>query len=402
MPEDAAPLALEDYVVLDITTGVAGPYCTKLLADYGAEVIKFEPPAGDPARREGPFPDDDANAEAGALFLYLNTNKKSVTLDLSVPSGAEVFRRLVPGAHLLVSDRPPAALAELGLGFEALHALNREMAMLSLSYFGESGPYAGWVATNLTAFATGGQMAMTGAPDREPLKPGGYQADYQLGLNGFSAAVTALFDAAMTGEGQYCEVAAIECMASTLEASLNTYAYTGRDFWRGRRGNILSALIGIYPAADGYIGVHAMPRNFKALLETMEMPELAEDPRFATAQARLQHEDDLRATLYGWSLSHSKKEVYARAGQLRGPVAYVHDMQDLFDSPHVRARNYLVEVDHPAAGRLTYPRGPFLMSETPPRAGRAPLLGEHTVEVLSSRAGLDPAAIEVLAGAGVI
>lgn len=402
MPADPSPAALGGYVVLDITTGVAGPFCTKMLADYGAEVIKMEPPAGDPARREGPFPNDDPTAEAGALFLYLNTNKKSVTLDLSTPSGAEVFRKLVPGAHLLVSDLAPSALAAVGLDFASLHALNPAMAMLSLSYFGESGPYSAWVATNLTAFATGGQMAMTGAPDREPLKPGGYQADYQLGLNGFSAAVTALFDAEMTGEGQYCEVAAMECMASTLEASLNTYAYTGRDFWRGRRGNILSALIGIYPAADGYIGVHAMPRNWKALLETMEMPELAEDPRFATGQARLQNEDELRATLYAWSLSHTKKEVYERAGRLRGPVAYVHDMQDLFDSPHLKARNYLVEVDHPAAGRLTYPRGPFLMSETPPRAGRAPLLGEHTVEVLRGRAGLDDDAIAVLAGAGVI
>jgi crotonobetainyl-CoA:carnitine CoA-transferase CaiB-like acyl-CoA transferase len=396
------PTALDGYVVLDLTTGVAGPYCTKLLADYGAEVIKLEPPAGDPARREGPFSEDDPAAEAGALFLYLNTNKKSVTLDVLTASGAEVFRKLLPAAHLLVSDVHPDDLAFAGIGWDELHALNPRLAMLSLSYFGESGPYASWEATNLTAFATGGQMAMTGDADREPLKPGGYQADYQLGLNGFTAAVTALFDAEMAGEGQYCEVAAMECMASTLEVSLPTAAFTGRDFWVGRRGNIMSSMVGIYPAADGYIGVHAMPRNWRALVETMDMPELADDPRFASGQARLQNEDELRATVYAWAVSHSKKEVYERAGKLRGPVAFVHDMQDLVDSPHVRERGYLQQVEHPAAGTLTYPRGPFVMSETPSRPGRAPLLGEHTAAILGDRAGLDADALAILRAAGVI
>jgi crotonobetainyl-CoA:carnitine CoA-transferase CaiB-like acyl-CoA transferase len=401
VPGAPTPLALEGYVVLDITTGVAGPYTTKLLADYGADVIKVEPPGGDPARSEPPFPNDDPAAEAGALFLYLNTNKQSVVLDLATHSGAEVFKKLVLEADLLVSDVPPAALAAAGLDFETLHAINPGMAMLSLTYFGESGPYAGWAATNLTALATGGQMAMTGDPDREPLKPGGHQGDYQLGLNGFTAATTALFDAAMTGEGQYCEVAAMEAMASTLEASLPAAAYLGRNFG-GRRGNIMSSLIGIYPAADGYIGVHAMPRNWKALTETMGMPELATDPRFETGAARLANEDEMRATLYAWALSQEKRDVYERAGKLRGPVAFVHDMKDLFESPHVRAREYLVDVDHPAAGTLTYPRGPFLMSESPPRAGRAPLLGEHTADVLTRVAGVSAEDLAVLAGAGVI
>jgi crotonobetainyl-CoA:carnitine CoA-transferase CaiB-like acyl-CoA transferase len=401
MTTQSPPLALEGYSVVDISEGVAGPYCTKLLADYGADVVKVERPEGDPARREGPFPGDDPQAEAGALFLYLNTNKQSVTLDYGTASGAEILRKLVAGADLLVSDVRPSKLLQLGLDFDTLHRINARMAMVSLSYFGESGPYADWAATNLTAFATGGQMAMMGDPDREPLKPGGYQADYQVGLNGFTAATTALFDAAMTGEGQYVEVCGMECMASTLEASLPIAAYTGRNFG-GRRGNIMSALIGIYPAADGYLGVHAMPRNWKALLETMGMPELADDPRFATAQARLQNEDELRATLYGWALSSEKKDVYRRAGGVRGPVAYVHDMADLFDSPHVKERGYLVEADHPEAGRLTYPRGPFLMSETPPRAGRAPLLGEHTISILRERAGLDDEAIAVLTAAGII
>jgi crotonobetainyl-CoA:carnitine CoA-transferase CaiB-like acyl-CoA transferase len=393
--------ALEGTTVLDLTEGVAGPYCTKLLAGYGAEVIKCERPgAGDPARRQGPFASGAPDGETGALHLYLNTAKLSVTLDVRAPGGQEVVRRLAAQADLLVTDCA-LELADAGLTWESLHAVNPRLAMLSLSAFGDSGPRAGWRSTNIIALAAGGQMFLTGDADREPLKSGGYQADYQLGLNGFGAACTAILDALMTGEGQYVEVSAQEAMASTLEAALNTYVYTGNNLFGQRRGNIMSALIGVYPAADGYIGIHAMPRNFHALLEVMEMPELADDPRFNSMQARLEHEDELQAVMYGWAATQNKRELFERAGTMRGPIAYVHDMKDLFESEHLKERQALVQVDHPLAGTQTYPRGPFLMSETPWRDGRAPLLGEHTLEVLS-RAGLDESEIEAMRAEGLV
>lgn len=359
--------------VLEVGQLVSAPFAAKLLADYGAEVIKVEPPGGDPARRYGPSPVQPG--ADGALFLYLNTNKHSLVLDLTSAAGQERFRRLAAEADLVIENLPPGTLAGWGLGYAELACLNPRLVMVSLTPFGQDGPYAGYAATNLTALAMGGQMALTGDPDREPLKQAGFQADYQLGLNGFAAAAIALYGARMSGVGQHVDVAAVECMASVLEHALNTYAYTGR-LLAGRRGNVRSATIALYECADGYLGVHAMPRNLPFLLELMGMPELLKDERFATPAARLQHNDELVARFTAWALGQHKKETYARAGRLRAPVAYVHTLQDLLDSPQLNARGYWQTVEHPVAGRLTYPGPPIRMSDSPWRAGRAPLLGE--------------------------
>ncbi len=377
--------------VLEVGQLVSAPFAAKLLADYGAEVIKVEPPGGDPARRYSPFPAQPG--ADGALFLYLNTNKQSLVLDLATAAGQERFRRLAAEADLVVENLPPGTLAGWGLGYTELARLNPRLVMVSLTPFGQDGPYARYAATNLTALAMGGQMALTGDPDREPLKQAGFQADYQLGLNGFAAAAIALYGARVSGLGQHVDVAAVECMASTLEHALNTYAYTGR-LLAGRRGNIRSATIALYECADGYLGVHAMPRNLPFLLELMGMPELLKDERFATPAARLQHNDELVARFTAWALGQHKKETYARAGRLRAPVAYVHTLQDLLDSPQLNARGYWQTVEHPVAGHLTYPGAPIRMSDSPWRAGRAPLLGEGPGTWTSDAAALTPGPCE--------
>ncbi len=377
--------------VLEVGQLVSAPFAAKLLADYGAEVIKIEPPGGDPARRYGPFPPQpDAD---GALFLYLNTNKQSLVLDLATAADQERFRRLAAEADLVIENLPPGTLAGWGLGYAELARRNPRLVMVSLTPFGQDGPYARYAATNLTALAMGGQLALTGDPDREPLKQAGFQADYQLGLNGFAAAVIALYGARLSGVGQHVDVAAVECLASVLEHALNTYAYTGR-LLAGRRGNVRSATIGLYECADGYLGVHAMPRNLPFLLDLMGMPELLKDERFATPAARLQHNDELVALFTAWALGQHKKEVYARAGRLRAPVAYVHTLQDLLDSPQLRARGYWQDVEHPVAGRLTYPGPPIRMSDSPWRAGRAPLLGEGPGTWAPDPAALTPSPCE--------
>ena len=402
---DGAPegQALDGVTVVEIGEQVAAPFCAKLLADFGATVIKIEPPGGgDPAREAGPFPDSGPNRETSALYLYLNTNKQSVTLDLDQRAGQDLALRLIDQADLVVENRPTGYLDERGLGYDAVHAANPRAVYVSLSAWGRSGPWAHWQATNLVSFATGGQMQLTGDEEREPLKTGGEQADYQLGLNGFSAALVGLWDALESGSGQYIEISAQEAMASTLEIALNAYLYNGMDVWGKRRGNVVSSIMGIFPAADGYIGIHAMPRNFPPLAATMGMPELATDERFSSPLARLQNGDELTALIYGWAAGQSKHEAYARAGSMRGPVAFVHDMADLFASPQLAARHYLHEIDDPVAGRITVPGAPFQMSESPGRVGRAPRLGEHTAAVLSERLGLDGAALRTLAGQGVI
>lgn len=402
--EGSAPQqALAGITVVEFGSNVAAPFCGKLLADYGATVVKVEPPGtGDPAREAGPFPDRGPDRETSALYLYLNTNKQSVALDLEQAAGLRLALDLARQADVVVENYPPGYLHERGLGYAALRELNPALVYVSLSAWGQTGPWSQWRATNLISFATGGQMQLTGDPDREPLKTGGEQADYQLGLNGFSAALVGLWDALETGTGQQIDISAQEAMASTLEVALNTYAYTGIDVWGQRRGNVLASTMGIFPCADGYLGIHAMPRNFPPLLQTMELEHLLEDDRFNSPAARLQNNDELLAMMFAWAADKQKQEVYARAGQMRGPVAFVHDMADLFASPQLGARGSLQEVGHPEAGRITLPGAPFKLSETPARVGRAPLLGEHTTIVLRERLGLTDDDLRALSGQGVI
>jgi len=230
--------------VLDLSEGVAGAFCTKLLAGFGADVIKIERPGGgDPLRRHGPFVDDLPHGEKGALFLYLNTGKKSITLDIAQRSGALILRRLVEEAEVVVESFPPRWLTELGLGYESVARIKPRLVMTSITPFGQDGSYAGYRATNLTAFAAGGQMAVTGEPDREPLKNGGYQAEYQAGLHAFAATAVAAFSADATEVGQHIDVAAVECMATALEPYVSSWTHQRRDI--GQRGGVEPAPAGL-------------------------------------------------------------------------------------------------------------------------------------------------------------
>ncbi len=221
-PETAEDLPLSGFTVLELGEGVSAPYCGMLLAGYGADVIKVEPPDGDPARRCGPFPDGPAgvgppDAEKGALFLYLNANKKSVTLDFSTASGARLLRRLVEQVDVLVENQPPGRLEDMGLSYRELGRLNRRLLMVSVKAFGE-GPYGRWKAANLTLLAAGGRMRLDGGTDREPILGDGYQAEYEAGLNAFAATLAALLGVAVMEIGQHVEVSAMECQASVVEA----------------------------------------------------------------------------------------------------------------------------------------------------------------------------------------
>jgi crotonobetainyl-CoA:carnitine CoA-transferase CaiB-like acyl-CoA transferase len=224
--------------VLDLSEGVAGAYCAKLLAGFGADVIKIEPAdRGDPLRRHGPFPGDVSHPEKSALFLYLNTGKKSITLDLAQRTGALLFRRLVEEAEVVVESFPPGRLAELGLDYESLARIKPRLVMTSITPFGQNGPYAGFRATNFTVLAAGGQMAVTGDSDREPLKDGGHQAEYQAGLHAFAATAVAAFSADATEVGQHIDIAAVECMATALEPHVSSWALEKRDTGQ-RRGDV--------------------------------------------------------------------------------------------------------------------------------------------------------------------
>jgi len=394
--------SLDELRVLELCGGVAGAYCGKLFADYGAVVIKVEPPGGDPLRRQGPFPAAGGpQREAGAAWLYLGTNKRSITLDISQATGRRLMRRLVEDADVIVEGFSPGYLDSLGLGFEALKSIKRRIVLVSITPYGQSGPKAGWRATNLTSFASGGQMSLTGEPDREPLVNGGYQAEYQAGLQAFAAAAIAAHQADATEVPQDVDISAQECMASALELYLPWWAYLKRDISK-RRGNVMSGMVGIFPAADGHIGLHIMPRNWPWFARAMGREELIEDPRFRDNYSRLQNNDELEAIVYAWAAGKKAKEVYQQAGAARAPIGFVHTLGDLLESEQLRAREYFREVEHPVAGRLTYPGAPFRMSNVEWRAGRAPLLGEHNREVFCDELGLGARELSRLRAAGVV
>jgi len=408
-PEGEEPAGAPDALtVLDLSQGVAGAFATKLFADYGARVIKVEKPGvGDPARRHGPFPDDVPHPERSALFLYLNTNKLSVTLDYTNPTGALILRRILEDCDGVVEDHPTLRRDDLGLGFDDLAKAMPRLVLTQVSAYGATGPYAARPWTNLTAFAAGGQMAMCGDPDREPLLAGGYQAEYQLGLHAWAATLGALWNAAQTEHGQIVDVGAMEAMATTLELSLSNYLYRHRPgaeappespFLAGpaRRGNAQSAAIGLYPCADGYVGVHAMARQIPALMSLIGIDDAA------LGEDRLRRNDELAAHIYAWAAEVTKHEAYRLAGEHRAPLAFVHDMKDLVESEHLRYRRAIREIEHPEAGVLSYPRGPFEIAGAPWKEGRAPLLGEHNLEVLCGLAGLERKDLPILRAAGVI
>lgn len=378
------PQPLEGLRVLELGTFVSAPYCGKLFAGYGAEVIKVEPPGGDISRAHGPFKDGSPNRETSALFLYLNTGKKSVEIDYGSPCGRQEFLRLVESADVVLENFRPADMRALGLTYEAIRAVNERLVLISITPFGQDGPYADYEANNLVAFAMGGQMFMTGTQDGGPLKNGGYQADYQGGLNGFSAGMLAVLAAERDGIGQHVDISVQQCMAPILEATIPYYSYLGR--WAGvRRGNHMASFIGIYPCADGHLGIHIMPRNWKPFTEAINRQDLFNDPRFVTQAARTQHNDELMAEFYAWAAGETKKEVYQRAGAGRAPITFVHTMDDLLSSPQLEARGFIQRVDHPVAGEAAYPGPPWWMGPDAWRHGRAPLLGEHNIQLLGSR-----------------
>ena len=379
------PQPLAGLRVLELGTFVSAPYCGKLFAGYGAEVIKIEPPAGDISRAHGPFKDEVPNPETSALFLYLNTGKKSVVLDVGSPSGREAFLQLVQSADVLIENYRPADMRALGLSYETLHAVNSRLVMISVTTFGQDGPYADYESNNLVAFAMGGQMFITGTQDGGPLKNGGYQADYQGGLNAFSAGMLAVLAAERDGIGHHVDVSIQQCMAPLLEATIPYYTYMGR--WVGqRRGNLMASFIGIYPCADGHLGIHIMPRNWKPFTDVIGRQDMFDDPRFVTQAIRAQHNDELMAEFYAWAAGETKHDIYKRAGAGRAPIAFVHTMEDLLTSPQLKARGFIQRIDHPVAGEAAYPGPPWWLGPDAWAPGRAPLLGEHNAEILERTA----------------
>jgi crotonobetainyl-CoA:carnitine CoA-transferase CaiB-like acyl-CoA transferase len=378
-------LALEGLRVVDLSQGIAGPYCARLLADCGAEVIKVEPPAGDYARRLGPFPDDVPHHDRGGLFIHLNGNKKSVTLDAGSESGRAVLRRLLAKADVLVESEAPGRMASLGLGYDDLKDALPELVYCSVTPFGQTGPYSGYRGNSLTCMALSGLMYTTGDPDKEPLTTGGEPAEYFAGLTAWVAVLAALEHRAVHGGGQQIDVSMLEALGAADEYNTAMYASLGAVRKRYySRHHIPAYPAEIYPCRDGYIvavsGASGFPLGMAILLE---QPELESHPLFVNFWMRIilwrQFEEILRPYL----MEHDWRDLLTRAQELRIPFGPVMSPRLLLEDEHLKERGFFGEVEQPEVGMIQMAGPPVKMSETPLRSGPAPMLGEQTTEVLA-------------------
>ena len=388
--------------VLDLTWHMAGPFCSKLLADYGAEIIKIERPGtGDPARNLSPFLGNEPGLERSGLFFYLNTNKKSITLNLRSEFGRQTVRRLVQEADVLVESFSPGTLRRLGLGPRALAKLNPALVITSISNFGQTGPYRDYQATDATLTAMGGLNYVNGDPKREPLRPGGSQANYHAGMNAFLATLAAVYDKDVTGEGQRADISMMECIAGILEYTTAMYSFGGvvRKRWYSRH-HMAYPHGDIMPCKDGYVAV-PVSQDWAMLCEFMGHPELA-DERMTSLTYRMEHWREFEGIMWQLLGGKTRQEIFDAGQALHMNFTMVMNAEEIVNDPQNTYRGAFVTEKHPEMGPVTYPGAPVRLPLTPWRPGRAPLLGEHNREVYCDRLGYSSADLVRLRQQGAI
>ena len=398
--------ALEGVRVLELCQMVAGPYCTKLLADLGAEVVKVEPPRhGDAARHIPPFFHDQPESDTSGLFLYLNSGKLGITLNVETASGRDIFKELAADADIVVEDGPPGWMAQQGLDYDSLCRDNAPLIMASITPFGQTGPYCHYRACALNAFMAGGEGYLTPGgvenADRPPLMAGRFIADYDSGLSAAIAILGALYWRQGGGQGQHIDISKQEAVMALNRLDMARWANEGDVITRAKQGVPYG---GALPCQDGYtVFVTWEVEQWDLLVKFMGRPQWAADEKFADYASRYRHGELINALLTEWMVGHTKEELY-HEGQAAGvPFAMVYTARDLVESEQLKQRGFFEEIDHPRTGRLTYPRVPYQFSETPCRAERpAPLLGEHNEEILAKRLGRSRQELSKMGMAGVI
>jgi formyl-CoA transferase/CoA:oxalate CoA-transferase len=391
---------LDGIRVVDLSRVLAGPYCTLLLADMGAEVVKVEEPGkGDDTRAWPPF----AGGES-TYFMSVNRGKKSLTLNLKAAGGQAVLRRLCESADVLLENFRPGTLERLGFGYEAVRAWNPRLVYCSISGFGESGPEAGRPGYDLIVQGESGIMDLTGFPDGPPVKVGNSIADLASGAMAAHGITLALFARERTGQGQKVEIAMLEVMAALLTYQGQGYLATGKS--PRRRGNQHPSIVPyeVFEAADGYLTVGVANNSlWTRFCQALGRPDLAADPRFDTEARRVEHRDTLVPLLAGVFAGATVATWLERLGRAGVPAGKIKAVGEVLESPHLRARGALVSITHPTAGVMRMVGPPIRLHGTPGEAtAPAPLLGEHTEEVLGKVLGYSAEAIAGLRAEGAI
>ena len=397
------PSALEGVRVLDLTHCIAGPYCTRLLAGFGADVLKIEPPGGERGRRMGPFFQDEPGPDSSLVFAYLNAGKQSLTLNLKSEEGRDVLKSLLAETDLVVENFAPRVMPSLGLDYESLREIAPHLVMVSISNFGQTGPYRDYKATDIVEYALGGLMYIFGAYDREPLKHAFNQAQFKAGTDAASAALMALYHQRLTGQGQHVDVSIQEAVATGLRDVVNNYTYTGAI--RRRQPNHSGDLQRLRATSDGFL----LPNpglggglNWDSFVEFLGLPEL-DDDRFRTPSARLANAEELGQILDEYFIRQNKYEMFYGSHERRFIFGVIQSPEEVMDDPQFAHRGFFEYMDHPVVGTLKFPGAPFNMGSTPWQAeGPAPSVGQHNREVLGERLGFGGEELAQLRSEGVI
>jgi crotonobetainyl-CoA:carnitine CoA-transferase CaiB-like acyl-CoA transferase len=394
-----------------------GQWCGKLMADFGADVIKVEPPGGAEERKVGPFYKDVPDQNRSLHFWHYNTSKRGITLDLSQSEGRELFRRLVAKADVLLETMRPGTLHGMGLTYESLSANNPGLVMCSLTDFGQEGPWRHWLATDMLHLAGGGQMAGSGYdavddPEQRPIAPGGGQG-YHIGCHyAYIGITSALYYRNMTGQGQYLDISAHEAAALTTESHVPQWIYTQRVVQRqtGRHAGATPSQPSQIPSGDGrYLntGGQLTPQRLKGFVEWMDSKGIGgelKDPKYLDAQVMQENQATISKAIREIAATIPAEEAFRAAQEVAGmPWGIVRAPDDLLDDDHFRSRGFFLEVEHPELGeRFEYPGAGAVFNGSPQRIyRRAPLLGEDNAAVYGS-IGVDAAELAKLQAAGVI
>jgi CoA:oxalate CoA-transferase len=393
---------LAGITVLDFGQIFQGPYATMLMAKAGADVIKIEPPGGEPLRRRVLASGRDTTLP----MAMLNANKRAVTLNLKSDIGKNLLKQMVAKADVLLENFSPGTLDALGVGYDVLKEVNPRLVYATGTGFGISGPDRDNLAMDFTIQAASGIMSVTGDPDGPPMKAGPTLVDFMGGIHLYAAVMTALLQRVTTGLGQLVEVAMQETVYPTLASSYDYHVRTGKVPPRAgnRQAGLSSAPYNAFQTNDGWVAIHVVTEgHWQNLLRAMGRPDLLDDPRFNTNAARTENMAATEALVTAWTIGLSKAEVVSVSKRYKIPVAAVRNAVEVMNDPHMHERGMLQRIDHPSLGSIIVPNSPLRLHGSDRVAPQpSPSLGQHNLEVYGGWLGLETAAIEKLQRAGAI
>jgi CoA:oxalate CoA-transferase len=390
---------LAGVTVLDFGQVYQGPYASLLMAQAGADVIKIEPPQGEPLRRRAP-----PGKSTTFPIAMLNSNKRAITLNLKHERGRALLFRMAKKGDVLLENFAPGVMDRLGVGWSVLREINPRLIYASGSGYGLSGPDRDNLAMDLTIQAVSGLIAATGFADGPPVKAGPAVVDFLSGIHLYAAVVTALFERAQTGKGRLVEVAMQEAAYATLTSSLEAYWQSGKVPPRTGNASHGRVPINVYPTNDGYIAMNlAVEEHWHSLLKAMGRENLRDDPRFNSPAARLAHRGETDALIAAWTKTLGKMEIFAVAKRHRIPLAPVRDVNEVMHDPGMHERGFLAEIEHDEIGRVTVPTSPLRFHGADPvPLVPSPKLGQHNAEIYGGWLGLSQDEIAALKSDAVI